>query len=280
MQENDNIQTPVKTNIRDIVNKYGSHYTLLTVPQGRHFQPKPFTLSISEEVGPKDKLNNWEHQFATLEEALKAASNRMEINHRDILKAYESRDSKFSWKLHTFFAKIGLLSQSDKKALKEHSDFMLQLKRDIESLKNKQTAFEVKKLEGEYTMPMYIPEVGKTYYMLNLNDFTNVKLTPMTLDPDNVLIFDYRGTRSSDTFADQFDFKFSHYFVGPNDETASLDSDRLLRFNGSYWNLGIHNYYLFVDEKEALSFAKKCAENKVVRMQRELVAINESIAKL
>lgn len=58
---------------------------------------------------------------------------------------------------------------------------MTQLRSDIEAIKNKQTEFEINRLEGSYNVPKYMPEVGKTYFMLNLNDFSNIKLTPMTL---------------------------------------------------------------------------------------------------
>lgn len=282
MKEIDNVQVPIKMDIRDILNKYGSHYTVKISRQkdAVRFRPVPFILSINEEVGPKDKYNDWKHQFATLEEAKQSLYNTMEINRKEILESYEKRDSTFSWKLHKFFAKLGFLDQRAKDTLAEHANFMTQLRSDIEAIKNKETAVEINRMEGSYNVPLYIPEVGKTYYMLNLNDFSNIKLTPMTLIPEEISIYDYRGSRSNDSLADQFDFRFSHYFEGPNGENTSLDSERLFRFNGQYWELGVYHYYLFVDEKEALAFAKKCAENKVVTMQRELEAIAESMTKL
>ena len=282
MKEIDNVQVPVKMDIRDILNKYGSHYTVNISRQkdAVRFKPVPFTLSINEEVGPKDKHNDWKHQFATLEEAQQSLYNTMEVNRKEILEAYEKRDATFAWKLHKFFAKIGFLDQRAKDTLAEHATFMAQLGSDIEAIKNKQAEFEINRLDGSYNVPKYMPEVGKTYYMLNLNDFSNIKLTPMTLMPEEISIYDYRGSRSNDSFADQFDFKFSHYFEGPNGESTSLDTERLFRFNGQYWELGVYHYYLFVDEKEALAFAKKCSENKVAAMNRELEAIAESMAKL
>lgn len=204
----------------------------------------------------------------------------MEVFKRNTLQSYEERETSLTWIIHKFVAKIGLLSSQEKEVIAAHAATIVQLKKDIEELKNKTAQFEVVMLNGEYNIPAYMPELGKTYYMLNINDLSKVKLTPMTLTPEDVAIYDYRGCNSSDKFADQFDFKFSHYFEGPNGESTMLDSDRLFRFNGQYWQLGIMNYYLFVDEKEALAFAKKCAEIKVVSMQAELVAINESISKL
>lgn len=276
MKEIENIQTPVKADIRQVLKTYGSHYTV------RHnFKTNfDYTLCINEEVGEKDKLNEWAHQFATFEDAYKSACNVVEVFKRNTLQEYEKNEASLTWKIHKFFAKIGLLSSQAKEDIAEHAATIVQLKKDIEELKNKTTQFVVVMLNGEYNIPAYMPEFGKTYYMLNINDLSKVKLTPMTIVPEDVAIYDYRGCNSSDKFADQFDFKFSHYFEGPNGESTMLDSDRLIRFNGQYWELGIMNYYLFVDEKEALAFAKKCAEIKVVSMQAELVAINESISKL
>lgn len=281
MKEIDNIQTPVKVDIRQILATYGSHYTVQRdLDKKTNKSIFDNKLFIREEVGNKDKHNNWEHQFATLEDAHKSACNTVEIFKRELLNEYEKREASFSWKIHKIMSKIGLLSVHDKDELEEHSSIIARLKKDIEDLKNKKTNFNVVLLSGEYNMPAYMPELDKTYYLLNLNDMANVKVTPMKLIPEEVSIYDYRGSTSNDKFADQFDFRFSHYFEGSNGANTSIDSERLFRFNGTYWHLGVMNYYLFVDEKEALSFAKKCAENKVSRMQSELVILAESIAKM
>jgi hypothetical protein len=281
MKEIDNIQTPVKVDIRQILNTYGSHYTVKHNRDKKTLKPIfDFKLSIHEEIGEKDKHNEWAHQYATFEDAYKSACNTVEVIKRDTLTQYEEREASFSWKFHKLMSKLGLLSVQDNDELKEHASIVAQLKKDIDELKNKTAKFDVVLLSGEYNMPAYMPELGKTYYMLNINNLANVKLTPMKLIPEEVAIYDYRGSSSNDKFADQFDFKFSHYFEGPNGESTMIDSDRLVRFNGQYWNLGIMNYYLFVDEKEALEFAKKCAETKVAGMQAELIAIAESMAKL
>lgn len=282
MKENDNIQTPIKVDIRDILKTYGSHYTIEVLPldDTSVIDVVPFTYSIKEQVGPKDKLNEWHHQFATLEDAHRAACNRMEIEYTKYLQICNDVENSSSHKFNKFLARYGIGSYETKAFLKNNAARINLFTHKIETFKNKSATFKVHYLSGEYTIPQYMPEKGETYYLLNLNDLTNIKLTPMQLNPEDVMIFDYRGSSSSDKFADQFDFKFSHYFVGPDDKGASIDSDRLVRFNGRYWSVGILNYYLFVDEKDALAFAKSCAETAVTKMQRELVRINESITKL
>lgn len=282
MKENDNIQTPVKVDIRDILKIYGSHYTIETVQLDEDglIDIVPYTFIIKEQVGPKDRHNEWHHQFATLEDAHRAACNRMEIEYTKFLHFCNDIENSSSHKFKKFLANYGIGSYEGKAFLKKNAARIALFKHKIETFKNKSATFKVNYLSGVYTMPQYMPKMDETYYLLNLNDLSNIKLTPMKLNPDDVMIFDYRGSTSNDKFADQFDFKFSHYFIGPNDKAASLDAERLLRFNGQYWGVGVLNYYLFVDKKDALAFAKSCAETTVAKMQRELISINESIAKL
>lgn len=277
MKESDNIQIPVKVDIRQLIETYSSHYVVNSIKVDNDFDNMFY---IQERIGKKDTLNEWSHEHATLESARHAACNSIEIVKREFLKEYEEITSSFSWKLKKLLAKTGLLSSRDKEEFDIVNSDIVRMKQDIEDLKDKKTAIDVVLLQGEYNVPKYMPKLGETYYMLNINNLANVKLTPMQLIPEEVAIYDYRGSSSNDKFADQFDFKFSHYFEGPNGESTMIDSDRLVRFNGQYWKLGIMNYYLFVDEKEALVFAKKCAEIKVAGMQAELIAIAESMAKL
>lgn len=277
MKESDNIQTPVKVDVRQLIETYGSHYVVKPIEVDNDFDNMFY---IQEMIGKKDTLNEWSHEHSTLESARHAACNSIEIVKREFLKEYEEVTNPFSWKFKKLLAKTGLLSSRDKEEFDIFNSDIVRMKQDIEDLKDKKTSIDVVLLKGEYNVPKYMPKLGETYYLLNLNDMTKIKLTPMKLIPDEMTIYDYRGSRSNDKFADQFDFKFSHYFEGPNGESTSLDTDRLFRFNGQYWELGVYHYYLFVDEKEALAFAKKCSENKVAAMHRELEAIAESMAKL
>lgn len=277
MKESDNIQTPVKVDIRQLVETYGSHYVVSSIEVDNDFDNMFY---IQEVIGKKDTLNEWSHEHATLESARHAACNSIEIVKREFLKEYEEITSPFSWKFKKLLAKAGLLSSRDKEEFDIFNSDIVRMKQDIEELKDKKTVIDVVLLQGEYNVPKYMPKLGETYYLLNLNDMTKIKLTPMTLIPDEMSIYDYRGSRSNDKFADQFDFKFSHYFEGPEEVCCSVDTDRLTRFNGQYWHVGIMNYFLFVDEKEALSFAKQCAETKAAGLQAELIAISEAIAKL
>lgn len=277
MKESDNIQTPVKVDVRQLIETYGSHYVVKPIEVDNDFDNMFY---IQEMIGKKDTLNEWSHEHSTLESTRHAACNSIEIVKREFLKEYEEVTNPFSWKFKKLLAKTGLLSSRDKEEFDIFNSDIVRMKQDIEDLKDKKTSIDVVLLKGEYNVPKYMPKLGETYYLLNLNDMTKIKLTPMKLIPDEMTIYDYRGSRSNDKFADQFDFKFSHYFEGPNGESTSLDTDRLFRFNGQYWELGVYHYYLFVDEKEALAFAKKCSENKVAAMHRELEAIAESMAKL
>lgn len=277
MKDIDNIQTPVKVDIRQLVETYGSHYVVESITVDNDFDNMFY---IEEKIGKKDTLNEWPRQHSTLEGARHAACNSIEIVKRELLKDYETTAATLSWKFKRFFATMGLLSGRDKEELELFDKHVIRLKQDIEDLKDKKAAIDVVLLQGEYNIPKYMPRLSETYYLLNLNDMTKIKLTPMTLIPNELSIYDYRGCRTNDKFADQFDFKFGHYFEGPDEAYTTLDTDRLTRFNGQYWYLGVFNYFLFVDKKEALAFAKKCAENKVSGMQAELLAIAESMAKL
>lgn len=277
MKEIDNIQVPVKVDIRQLVDTYGSHYEVNVTKESDMLDSM---FHIKEVIGKKDTLNDWKHEYATVEEARHAACNSIEIVKRKLIEEHEDIESTIGWKMCQFFSWLGLSSDRNKREYFIFYQRLAELKQEVERLKDKSAHIDLVFMKGEYNIPSNMPELGKTYYMLNINDFTNIKLTPMTLIPEEVAIYDYRGSSSNDKFADQFDFKFSHYFEGPNGESTMIDTDRLVRFNGQYWNLGIMNYYLFVDEKEALAFAKKCAENKVSRMQAELISINESMTKL
>jgi hypothetical protein len=277
MKEIDNIQVPVKVDIRQLVDTYGSHYEVNVTKESDMLDSM---FHIKEVIGKKDTLNDWKHEYATVEEARHAACNSIEIVKRKLIEEHEDIESTIGWKMCQFFSWLGLSSDRNKREYFIFYQRLAELKQEVERLKDKSAHIDLVFMKGEYNIPSNMPELGKTYYMLNINDFTNIKLTPMTLIPEEVAIYDYRGSSSNDKFADQFDFKFSHYFEGPNGESTMIDTDRLVRFNGQYWNLGIMNYYLFVDEKEALVFAKKCAENKVSRMQAELISINESMTKL
>lgn len=273
----DSIQVPVLIDIRKLVEAYGSHYV---VNYRREDSGSDDMFYIQEKIGPKDTINQWSHEHDTLEKAYHAACNSTEIAKRRLLDDYERISKKLSWKLHNVFARLGMLTEHDQKSLKEFNETHQSLKKDIADLQAKKATIKVEYLSGEYPIPKYMPEAEKNYYYLDISNNASFKLTPIQLIPEETAIYDYRGSGSNDKFADQFDFKFSHYFKDDNDKTYMIDSDRLLTFNGRYWNTGLLNCFLFVDEKEALTFAKKCAENKVAGMQAELLALNETISKL
>lgn len=273
----DSIQVPVLIDIRKLVEAYGSHY-VVSYPHKNIDNDDMFY--IEEKIGPKDTLNVWEHEHATLEKAYKAACNSTEVAKRALLKEHDRIAKKLSWKLHNLFSRLGMMSEYDKKELKEFNDTHQALKKDIEELQAKKANIKVVYLSGEYMIPQYMPEADKTYYYLDIANNASFKLTPIKLIPEETAIYDYRGSGSNDKFADQFDFKFSHYFKGENDEDYMIDSDRLLTFNGSYWNTGVLNCFLFVDEKEALTFAKNVASRQLEKLQIEMYNIKAAIAKI
>lgn len=276
MKESDNIQVPVKVDIRQLVDTYGSHYEVHVTKESDMLNSM---FHIKEVIGKKDTLNDWKHEYATVEEARHAACNSIEIVKRNLIQEHEETASTIGWKMGQFLSWLGLSSDRNKNEYFIFYQRLDELKQEVERLKDKSAHIDLVFMKGEYNVPKYMPKLGETYYLLNLNDMTKIKLTPMKLIPDEMSIYDYRGSRSNDKFADQFDFKFSHYFEGPEDVCSCVDTDRLTRFNGQYWNVGIMNHFLFVDEKEALSFAKQCAEVKSAGLQAELIAINEAIAK-
>lgn len=277
MKEIDNIQVPVKVDIRQLIDTYGSHYEVNATKESDMLNGM---FHIKEVIGKKDAHNDWHHQYATVEEARHAACNSIEIVKRKLIQEHEDMEKTIGWKIGQFFSWLGLSSDRNKKEYFIFYQRLDELRQEVERLKDKSAHIDLVFMKGEYNIPKYMPKLGETYYLLNLNDMTNIKLTPMTLIPDELSIYDYRGCRSNDTFADQFDFKFGHYFEGPEEAYTTLDTDRLTRFNGQYWYLGVFNYFLFVDKKEALAFAKQRAETKVAGMQAELIAITESMAKL
>lgn len=103
MKESDNIQTPVKVDIRQLVETYGSHYVVSSIEVDNDFDNMFY---IQEVIGKKDTLNEWSHEHATLESARHSACNSIEIVKREFLKEYEEITSPFSWKFKSFLQKL------------------------------------------------------------------------------------------------------------------------------------------------------------------------------
>lgn len=264
----DNIQVPVKVNIRELIEKYGSHFIASYDDD-----------SLIEKIGHKDKHNEWSHQFATLEIAQKSILNKLEVLKIEERNSYMQLMNTAVWKICSFLTKFKMTNGYCKNNIKKISNNLESVEEEIKSLQNKDYQIDVVMMEGEYNIPKYMPESGVTYYHLNLSHMDNVRINAVELNDKESAIYDYRNSRSNDHFADQFDFKFSLYLKGENME-VTLDSERLIKFNGKYWRLSSLNEFLFLDKKEALDFAKEIAEKKIKSLQEEVLKINENIKNI
>jgi hypothetical protein len=264
----DNIQVPVKVNIRELIEKYGSHFIASYDDD-----------SLIEKIGHKDKHNEWSHQFATLEIAKKSILNKLEALKVEERNYYNHLMSTAVWKICSFLTSISMTNKNCKNNMTTIRNDLVLVEEEINKIQNKDYNIDVVMMEGKYNIPKYMPESGVTYYHLNLAHMDNVRINAVELNDEDSAIYDYRNSRSNDHFADQFDFKFSLYLKGEDIE-VTLDSERLIKFNGKYWRLSSLNEFLFLDKKEALDFAKEIAEKKIKSLQEEVVKINDNIKNI
>ena len=88
----DNIQQPVKANIRDIANEYGSHYVASCVEE-----------SIVELIGPIDRLNKWHCRYSTLELAKEGILDYLKKIKTKEKESYENKKNPLLGKYAKFY---------------------------------------------------------------------------------------------------------------------------------------------------------------------------------
>lgn len=259
----DNIQVPVKVDIRKLVENYGSHFVI-------DFNDE----KINEVIGEKDRLNHWEHQNATLEIAKQKMLNKLEILKREERASYLDVISPLTWRLVSIFLALKIPHKNLKANVKKYKDNIAAVEAEIEKLKAGDYPLEVNMLNGEYNIPKYMPEAGQTYFHLKMYHLDNVKIENVILESSD--IYDYRGCRSCDAFSDQFDFKFNFTLTGENSQVY-IDSERLIQFNGKFWKLSGQGEYLFLDKKEALLFVKNAVDMKIDALEKSKKDIDAQI---
>lgn len=248
----DNIQEPVSIDIRKLVSEYGSHFRIDYSCE-----------KIVERIGLVDSFNKWEHECDTVENARSKMLNHFEVLKRKERENYLDKISPMTWRIINTISFLKLPTKRIINNVKKYKGNISAVEDEIKHLKDGSYDIEVEMLSGEYTIPKYMPENGKTYYHVNMLRLDNVGIYEVSLK--NVDIYDYRNTRTNDVFADQFDFRFTCELSGKN-TTLHLDSDRLFKFNGLFWQLSSHGEYLFLDKQEALLFIKKAINDKIASL--------------
>lgn len=248
----DSIQVPVKIDIRKLALEYGSHFI---VDYDRE--------KIIERIGPVDKINEWKHESETIENARAKMLSRFEVLKTEERESYLDKISPMTWRIVNIISALKLPFKHIVSNVEKYKNNISAVEDEIKRLKNGNYDIAVEMLSGEYTIPKYMPEKDKTYYHLNMLRLDNVGIYEVSLK--KVDIYDYRNTRTNDIFADQFDFHFNCKLSGKN-TTLHLENERLLKFNGVFWQLSSHGEYLFLDKQEALLFVKKAIDDKIASL--------------
>jgi len=261
----DNIQQPVKANIRDITNEYGSHYVASCVEE-----------SIVELIGPIDRLNKWHCRHNTLESAKASILDHLKKIKTKEKELYESKKESAAWKICKILSALKIASSQININMKEINDNIILVENEINQIICGDYEIEIEMLQGECLIPKYMIEKNVSYYHLNLSRLNNIRINEVILDDEGVRIYENRGVTSSNKFADQFSFLFVHYLRGVNLEVM-LSSENLLKFNGKYFELSSQNEFLFVNKKDALKFAKEFSEEKIKSFTKEIEKIDDEL---
>ncbi len=260
-----NIQKPVIVNVRELANLYGSHFSTANLSKRNKYD-----VGLFEKIGEKDKLNEWSHLYETEEEVNKAISSHFLNNAKRI---ENIREKKFGHPVIKFAAsltKIGFFSTLKKnieeidKAIEDNKSYAINPPADLERVY----------LDGQATIPKYMPEKNVDYYYLT---YTNNKVKFHTVRVSDVSIYDYRGVTSNDPNSDKYGFKFSFYLEDTlkPDTGVSLDTDRLLNFDGVKWETSLHKSFLFINKKDAVDYAVKLVDETITKLETEIKALNE-----
>lgn len=238
-------QEPITVSAESLIHEFGSYYST-------RFSNNKF--SVVEEIGKKDELNEWEHQFHTYEEAYKYAEQKQETILNKSLSTLDSAQDSFIGKTVFFLYKVKLLRGQYKKNFEK---FLSKYKETKKIISEKNFDITVKKLTGEFVVPEYRFKIGDKAYLLDIN-ITNPKYSVKEVIVDDISIYDYRGSTSNNPESDQYGIRLTTYFAYPETENsvASIDFDRLIQFNGEYYETGVMNSYIFLDEDKAIEFAK------------------------
>lgn len=255
-------QEPITVPVESLINEFGSYYST-------RFSNNKF--SIIEELGKKDELNEWEHQFYTYEEAYKSAEQKQEAILKKSISKFDSAQNTFIGKVVFLLHKFKLIRGQYKKNLEKNLSKYEETKKII---LEKDFDIRVKKLTGNFVVPEYRFKIGDKAYLLDIN-IANPKFSVKEVIVDEMSIYDYRGSTSNNPERDKYDICLTTYFSNPETEdcVASIDFDRLVQFNGAYYETGVMNSYIFLDENKAIEFARNILLAQKNKIDKALTGI-------
>lgn len=256
-----NIQEPVKIDIRQLVDRFGSHYVNFKIGNSSN----PYHFGLYEQIGYKDKLNHWDHQFDTKEQAIDSIKNKFTILANKMSESYKNKTSGFlNSVLYAFISDYRNELKELKKTEFEYRNNALKLPSD----------FTDESLNGFYSIPKYMPEENVDYFFMSFSH-NKAKVTKMRLVDSS--IYDYRGAKSYSHEIDQYDFHFGFSFENPDNENDSLylDFERLIKFDGQKWETSISGGFLFLNEKDAYDTAVEMSQRTIDKLQSQIKELED-----
>lgn len=241
------IQEPVVTDVQELVKEFGSHY-VFQHPE-KLGSTKLHEYIVIQRIGPKSE--DWAHEYSTVDEAIKSGQDTILKNAQKQVEKFENASKQMSSKFLFFKSKLGLLDSATQTKLNDYLEEIDGYKSIIE---HPHIKIPVKLLEGQFNIPKYRLVKDQEVYVVKFYNMPKVTVEKGFVS-DNT-IYDYRGSSSNNREADRYDFRFSTYIQESDGDNniASLEFERLISFNGKYWETSMLNCYIFLDKKEADDF--------------------------